>query len=59
MGMSRGTVCSQSDDYAGMLDCLVRIIQFGAYGTHILSLGIHQHLFHPVGRDDFRIIVQQ
>ena len=43
----------------GMLDRLVRIIQFGAYGTHILSLGIHQHLFHPVGCDNLRIIVQQ
>ena len=58
MGMSCGTVCSQSDDHTGMLDRLVRIIQLGTYGTHILSLGIHQHLFHPVGRDNLRIVVQ-
>lgn len=58
MGMSCRAVCSQSDDHAGMLDRLVRIIQFGAYGTHILSLRIHQHLFHPVGGDNFRIVVQ-
>ena len=56
--MSRGTMCSQSDDHAGMLDCFVRIIQLGTYGTHILSLGIHQHLFHPIGRDNLRIVVQ-
>ena len=35
MGMSCGTMCPQSDDYTGMLDRLVRIIQLCTYGTHI------------------------
>ena len=59
MAVSRRPVGSQTDDHAGMLDGAVRIVKLAAYGAHILSLGIHQKLFHPVHGNDLGVVVQQ
>jgi hypothetical protein len=42
-----------------MLYGIIRIIQHRADRANILSLGKHQHLFDPIGRNNLNIIVQQ
>ncbi len=59
MSVSGGSVGSQTDDNTGMLNGFIAVIQLGTHGTHILSLGIHQKLLHPVHRDDLRVIIEK
>ena len=57
MGMTCRPMGSQTDHHARMLNGLIRIVKFGSHGPYILSLGIHQKLFHPVYGNDFRVVI--
>ena len=59
MCMTRSPVCTESDHDTGMLDGPVGIQKLGSHCTHIFSLCIHEHRFHPVGSDDLYVVVKQ
>ena len=59
MTVSCRSVSSQSQNHTCMLNGIVLIIELCSYSAYILTLGVHQKLFHPVQRDDLCIIVQQ
>ena len=42
-----------------MLDRIVRIIKFRACHGHLILLTDHQHLFHPLRREDLHVVVQK
>ena len=44
---------------AGMLDGVIGVEQLCTHTAHPLLLGVHDHLFQPVGGDDLGIVVEQ
>ena len=42
-----------------MLNRLVSVIQLGSHCAHILSLGIHEKLLHPVYGDHLGVIIEK
>jgi len=57
MHMPRRPVRAKPDHHARMLDRLVAVIKLSADRAHILPLGVHQKLLHPVDRDHLRVVV--
>ena len=50
---------AHADDNPRVLHRVVRIVQQCADRAHVLPLGKHQHLLHPVRRDHLDVVVQQ
>ena len=57
MGMSGDA--SKSQDNAGVLDRIIRIIEHSPHRTDVRPLGKHQHLLQPIRRDHLNVVVQQ
>ena len=57
--MARRPVGSQPQYDSRVLDSLIGKVKLGSHSPHILPLGVHQKLFHPVYRDHLGVIVQK